>query len=144
MSVPHCSEKIRSVLKTGCMTVLTSIVLSQNLSSAESVSRVNGVVNPSVCKPSLITASTIEMGNSGLFNWKCDESSGKGAGFYIVFIRPSGTYILLKVPLGKNSFEFTPDASGLWRWMVINTDPDRSRPDVESEPGNFQVINVEQ
>ncbi len=97
-----------------------------------------------ICRPKLSASQIIEMGHSGIFSWTCDETKGKGAGYYIVFIRPAGTYVLLKVPIGKNSFEFTPDASGVWRWMVINTDPDRSKPDVESEPGHFQVIQTEQ
>ncbi len=131
-------------LKTGLMAMLLSVWLCQAFSQAETETRVDGEINSAICKPSLSSAPIIEMGNSGIFGWKCDESSGKGAGFYIVFIRPSGTYILLKVPIGKNSFEFTPDTTGSWRWMVINTDPDRSRPDVESEPGNFQVTPAEQ
>lgn len=138
------SVKTDSALKIGLLVVLLSVWLWQAVCCADSEGRVDGAINSVICKPSLLTAPTIEMGNSGIFGWKCDESSGKGAGFYIVFIRPSGTYILLKVPIGKNSFEFTPDTTGSWRWMVINTDPDRSRPDVESDPGIFQVISVEQ
>jgi hypothetical protein len=97
-----------------------------------------------ICKPELNNLKVIELGHSGNFSWLCSEQQGRGAGYYIVFIRPTGTYILLKVPIGKNFFEFTPDATGAWRWMVINTDPDRSKPDVESDPGYFQVINSEQ
>lgn len=104
----------------------------------------NGQASLEICKPELSALQVIELGHSGIFSWLCDEARRKGAGYYVVFIRPTGTYILLKVPIGKNSFEFTPDTTGLWRWMVINTDPDRSKPDVESDPGNFHVINIEQ
>jgi hypothetical protein len=83
---------------------------------------------------------TIELGKAGLFSWSCAGGEKRGSGFYVVFIRPSKTYVLLKVPLGRSSFEFTPDAAGKWRWIVINTDPDRTRPDLESEPGRFRVI----
>ena len=61
-----------------------------------------------------------------------------------MFIRPVGTYVLLKVPQGRTSFEFTPDMAGMWRWIVINTDPDRTKPDLESEPGYFEVILTEE
>ena len=137
-------EKTGLALKTGLVAMLLSAWLCQAVSHAESETRADGEINSAICRPSLSRGPSIEMGNSGIFGWKCDESSGKGAGFYIVFIRPSGTYVLLKVPIGKTSFEFTPDSTGSWRWMVINTDPDRSRPDVESEPGNFQVTPTEQ
>lgn len=60
-----------------------------------------------------------------------------------MFVRPSGTYVLLKVPDGRTSFEFTPDTTGRWRWIVINTDPDRTKPDRESEPGYFDVVEKE-
>jgi hypothetical protein len=96
-----------------------------------------------ICKPELVEASAIEMGNPGEFKWVCDHSLPLGEGFYVVFIRPSGTYVLLKVPRGRTSFEFTPDAVGTWRWMVINTHPDKTKPDVESSPGNFQVVIAE-
>ena len=134
---------LKSVLAIFVMSVFC-IFVNQPTQGAASAGEINMDVPPSVCKPDLAAASDVEMGNSGIFSWKCGESVGKGAGFYVVFIRPSGTYILLKVPIGKNSFEFTPDTIGVWRWMVINTDPDRSRPDVESEPGHFRVVDVQQ
>jgi len=93
-----------------------------------------------VCRPNLSPSPTIELGRAGVFTWSCSGENEKGKGFYIVFIRPSGTYVLLKVPQGRTSFEFAPDAAGLWRWIVINTDPDRTKPDVESQPGHFQVV----
>ncbi|MGB6065680.1 MAG: hypothetical protein WBG50_12805 [Desulfomonilaceae bacterium] len=94
-----------------------------------------------VCPPTLAPARTIELGKAGVFKWTCSGGDQKGNGFYIVFIRPAGTYVLLKVPVGKTSFEFTPDVPGLWRWIVINTDPDRAKPDVESKPGYFHVLS---
>jgi hypothetical protein len=93
-----------------------------------------------ICKPELMESSVIELGNPGEFRWVCDHGLLLGEGFYVVFIRPSGTYVLLKVPKGRTSFEFTPDAVGTWRWMVINTHPDKTKPDVESPPRNFKVI----
>ncbi len=57
-----------------------------------------------------------------------------------MFVRPIGTYVLLKVPRGRNSFEFAPDMEGQWRCIVINTDPNRSLPDLESEPMFFEVV----
>jgi len=47
--------------------------------------------------------------------------------------------VLLRASEGKDSFEFAPDVEGRWRWIVINTDPERTKPDVESEPGRFDV-----
>lgn len=96
-----------------------------------------------ICRPSLGTSPTIELGRAGQFRWTCVGGKEAGNGHYIVFIRPSGTYVLLKVPRGRTSFEFTPDTPGLWRWIVINTDPDRTKPDLESEPGFFQVVKIE-
>ncbi|MFH0958666.1 MAG: hypothetical protein V1897_08185, partial [Pseudomonadota bacterium] len=93
-----------------------------------------------ICKPELMETSAIELGAPGEFKWLCDHNLPLGEGFYVVFIRPSGTYVLLKVPRGRTSFEFTPDTIGMWRWMVINTHPDKTKPDVESSPGNFQVV----
>lgn len=98
---------------------------------------------PRVCTPVLETVPVIELGESGLFTWTCARSQGEGSGYYVVFIRPAGTYVLLKVPRGRTSFEFTPDTGGMWRWIVINTDPDTTRPDVESQPGYFQVVITE-
>ena len=95
-----------------------------------------------VCRPALAPARTLELGKSGIFKWTCSGGTQKGNGFYIVFIRPAGTYVLLKVPLGNTFFEFTPDVPGLWRWIVINTDPDRAKPDVESRPGHFHVMSA--
>jgi hypothetical protein len=97
-----------------------------------------------VCKPRLYQTPPIELGRAGQFNWYCSDDSKSGKGFYIVFIRPVGTYVLLRVPQDRTSFEFAPDAPGKWRWIVINTDPDRGKPDVESEPGFFQVTSPEQ
>ncbi|MBI4966446.1 MAG: hypothetical protein HY913_24410 [Desulfomonile tiedjei] len=93
-----------------------------------------------VCKPMLDRVGPIELGKAGLFSWTCPPEEGSGKGYYVVFIRPSGTYVLLKVPQGRTSFEFTPDTAGPWRWLVINTDPDRTKPDVESDPGRFDTI----
>jgi len=97
---------------------------------------------PSICQPVLGPSPTIESGKAGQFDWACRQ--GDRRGFYIVFIRPVGTYVLLKVPQGRTSFEFTPDMAGMWRWIVINTDPDRTKPDLESEPGYFEVILSEE
>jgi len=96
-----------------------------------------------LCRPQPGPSPTIEMGKAGHFNWACSGGEKGGNGFYVVFIRPAGTYVLLKVPEGRHSFEFTPDAPGMWRWIVINTDPDRTKPDVESEPGYFQAVLTE-
>jgi hypothetical protein len=93
------------------------------------------------CRPLLVPLQSVELGKSGEFRWNCSGRESE-IGFYIVFIRPSGTYVLLKVPGGRNSFEFTPDVSGVWRWIVIHTDPDRSKPDAESEPGTFLVTET--
>ncbi len=90
------------------------------------------------CRPTLVRLTHVELGKSGEFHWNCSGEESD-VGFYIVFIRPSGTYVLLKVPRGRTSFEFTPDIPGTWRWLVIHTDPDRSKPDAESEAGTFLV-----
>lgn len=92
-----------------------------------------------VCRPLLAKAPLLQLSQTGVFRWNCSSRGTTGESYYIVFVRPSGTYILLKVPDGKTEFEFTPDAEGQWRWIVINTDPDRTKPDVESEPGSFTV-----
>jgi hypothetical protein len=97
----------------------------------------------SVCKPILSPARKIELGTAGIFTWTCGGGKKSGSGYYVVFVRPSGTYVLLKVPEGWTSFEFTPDTVGMWRWIVINTDPDGAKPDVESESGNFEVVQTE-
>lgn len=102
-----------------------------------------GQENGGICKPELVEVPAIELGNPGAFSWVCDHGQPTGEGFYIVFIRPSGTYVLLKVPKGRKSFEFTPDTLGVWRWMVINTHPDKTKPDVESAPANFNVVDSE-
>lgn len=96
-----------------------------------------------ICRPILSPFLTIELGKPGLFQWNCDEEKAAGNGFYVVFIRPNSTYVLLKVSQGRSSFEFTPDMIGIWRWIVINTDPDRSKPDLESDPSNFLVIEAQ-
>ncbi len=95
-----------------------------------------------ICRPVLSPFLTIELGKPGMFQWTCDEEKAAGSGFYVAFIRPNSTYVLLKVPQGRHSFEFTPDMVGIWRWIVINTDPDRSKPDLESDPSNFLVIEA--
>lgn len=117
---------------------LGSVVLGVQLSAAIE-SDASGI-----CRPSLGKSPTIEMGRSGLFEWACPGGEKKSSGFYIVFIRPSGTYVLLKVPRGRNSFEFTPDTAGMWRWIVISTDPDPTKPDLESDQGYFQVIMMDE
>lgn len=99
---------------------------------------------PRVCRPVLEPVPIVEMGDAGTFKWTCSGAEKQGAGYYIAFIRPSGTYVLLKVPRGRTAYEFTPDTGGMWRWIVINTDPDPTKPDVESEPGYFQVIIEEE
>jgi|GEM_PF-1420762 len=96
--------------------------------------------NTNICRPVLEPIPLIHLGEAGQFRWNCTGGSHQGDGYYIVFIRPMGTYVLLKVPHGRNSFEFAPDMEGLWRCIVINTDPNRSLPDVESEPIYFQVV----
>lgn len=97
-----------------------------------------------ICRPVVEHSSPIVLGQAGHFNWKCVDGQDAGSGYYTVFVRPNGTYILLKVPQGRTSFEFTPDTAGLWRWIVINTDPDGTKPDLESEPGRFQVTEAEE
>ena len=92
-----------------------------------------------ICKPELLNSPVVELGAAAIFEWACDERKSAGEGFYVVFIRPSGTYVLRKVPKGRTSFEFTPDTVGQWRWMVINTHPDRTKPDIESALGFFKV-----
>jgi hypothetical protein len=92
-----------------------------------------------ICKPELLNSPVVELGAAAIFEWACSERKSAGEGFYVVFIRPSGTYVLLKVPKGRTSFEFTPDTVGQWRWMVINTHPDRTKPDIESALGYFKV-----
>lgn len=92
-----------------------------------------------ICKPEFLNSPVVELGHAAIFEWTCDERKSAGEGFYVVFIRPAGTYILLKVPKGRTSFEFTPDTVGQWRWMVINTHPDRTKPDIESALGYFKV-----
>lgn len=110
-------------------------------SSSAWTSRVEAL--PGVCRPKLSPPQTIQLGKPGIFSWSCEAAEKSGNGYYVVFIRPSGTYVLLKVPEGRTSFEFTPDTVGGWRWIVINTDPDGAKPDVESEPGNFIVEKIE-
>lgn len=96
--------------------------------------------NTNICRPVLDPVPLIHLGNAGKFRWRCTGGAYQGDGYYIVFIRPIGTYVLLKVPQGRDSFEFAPDMEGLWRCIVINTDPNRSLPDVESEPIYFEVV----
>ncbi len=99
---------------------------------------------PRMCKPVLKPVPIVEMGEAGVFAWACSGAEKQSAGYYVVFVRPSGTYVLLKVPRGRTTYEFTPDRDGVWRWIVINTDPDPTKPDVESDPGFFQVIIPEE
>lgn len=96
-----------------------------------------------ICRPILGPSPRIELGRPGQFAWTCSGGRQDGQGYYVVFVRPAGTYVLLKVPHGRTSFEFTPDVQGMWRWIVINTDPDRTKPDLESEAGFFQVFTAQ-
>lgn len=96
-----------------------------------------------ICRPILGESPGIELGKAGQFEWTCVGGQHDVQGYYIVFVRPAGTYVLLKVPQGRTSFEFTPDVEGIWRWIVINTDPDRTKPDLESEAGYFRVITTD-
>jgi len=100
----------------------------------------SGDQRSNVCRPVLGASPVIELGKTGVFTWTCSGGHKESGGYYIVFVRPVGTYVLLKVPRGRATFEFMPDVTGAWRWIVINTDPDRAKPDVESEQGSFQVI----
>ncbi len=128
MSVPN--KKVFVITSIMSLIILSGI--TQNIAnSTESIAQ-------ETCRPKLIPISNISLGKPGEFRWNCSGAESE-IGFYIVFIRPSGTYVLLKVPRGRNSFEFTPDVPGAWRWIVIHTDPDRSKPDAESEPGSFIV-----
>lgn len=97
-----------------------------------------------ICRPTLSPGPTIPLGKAGLFRWECSGETARGMGYFMVFVRPAGTYVLLKVPDGQSSYEFTPDAPGIWRWIVINTDPDRTLPDLESEQGHFRVTEPEE
>jgi hypothetical protein len=92
-----------------------------------------------VCRPELSEVKQVELGQEHIFSWTCPEEKMTGKGYYIVFIRPSGTYALFRVDDKSRSFKFKPDIAGQWRWIVINTDPDRTKPDVESKAGIFQV-----
>ncbi len=126
--------------KSGASTLVFLVLALSVMWTLKSPSLALEEAVPQVCRPGLGPTPTIELGNAGVFTWSCSGENEKGKSFYIVFIRPSGTYVLLKVPQGRESFEFTPDAPGTWRWIVINTDPDRTKPDVESKPGHFQVV----
>jgi hypothetical protein len=126
--------------KSGIFTLVFLVLVPSLMETFGSQSSALEKGVPHVCRPSLGPSPTIELGKAGVFTWSCTGASEKGKGFYIVFIRPSGTYVLLKIPQGRTSFEFAPDTLGMWRWIVINTDPDRTKPDVESSPGHFQVI----
>ena len=97
-----------------------------------------------ICRPVLGSSPTVSLGRAGHFQWKCIGGQHAGSGYYIVFVRPNGTYVLLKVSQGKTTFEFTPDTVGVWRWIVINTDPDKTKPDIESAPGRFVVKGAEE
>lgn len=92
-----------------------------------------------ICRPQPTQTPAIELGQAGQFRWTCSGGTNNNKRYYIVFVRPSGTYVLLKVPEGRTSFEFAPDTAGKWRWIVINTDPDRTKPDRESQPSYFEV-----
>lgn len=93
-----------------------------------------------ICRPYIEPVAAVSLGESALFHWTCRGGKESGEGYYIVFIRPVGTYVLLRVPRNRNSFEFTPDTEGQWRCIVIHTDPDRTQPDLESEPLYFEVL----
>jgi hypothetical protein len=125
--------------KSGISTLVFLFLVPSVMGTFDSPSLALEEPVPQVCRPNLGPSPTIELGKAGVFTWSCAGGTEKGKGYYIVFIRPSGTYVLLKVSQGRTSFEFAPDTPGLWRWIVINTDPDRTKPDVESTPGHFQV-----
>jgi hypothetical protein len=116
--------------------------LSIGLCLCDCRSSVEASAEQEICRPVLGVSPRIELGKSGQFEWTCTGGKHDGQGFYVVFVRPAGTYVLLKVPHGRTSFEFTPDVEGVWRWIVINTDPDRTKPDLESDAGFFQVITA--
>jgi hypothetical protein len=124
------------------LVLVSCLVLAMSSTLASWLSAADVLEHERVCRPLLEEARSLELGGAGLFKWTCSSGEKPGSGYYIVFVRPSGTYVLLKVPEGKTSFEFTPDAEGRWRWIVINTDTDRTKPDVESEPGHFDVTPV--
>jgi len=93
-----------------------------------------------ICRPIVEPVPSLVLGESAIFRWTCGGARHDGEGYYIVVIRPVGTYVLLRVPRNRNFFEFTPDMEGQWRCIVINTDPDRTQPDLESEPVYFEVL----
>ncbi len=122
-----------TIVLTGVIVIaLTAVGVSGSAETVDNSSR--------ICRPVLQPCPVVLLGDAGTFRWTCEDGRHPGNGFYIVFVRPGGTYVLLKVPRGRTVFEFTPDMPGAWRWIVINTDPDRTKPDLESEPGRFEVI----
>jgi hypothetical protein len=133
-------QRVRGVLCGGfplplclCVLLVTATLIAVSVQAAEEPDQAR------VCRPLLAEAPKLQLSQSGVFRWTCSSQGRSGDSYYIVFVRPSGTYVLLKVPDGKTEFEFSPDVEGQWRWIVINTDPDRTKPDVESEPGGFSV-----
>jgi len=119
-----------------CLLLVVAMMLAGPAWAAE------GTPAQRVCRPALEKAAPLQLSETGQFRWTCSSEGTSGGGYYIVFVRPTGTYVLLKVPEGRTSFEFTPDVAGKWRWIVINTDSDRTKPDVESEPGSFAVTPI--
>jgi hypothetical protein len=106
--------------------------------SVTKLEETSGATN--ICRPIVEPVSSLVLGESVMFRWTCSGARHDGEGYYIVVIRPVGTYVLLRVPRNRNFFEFTPDMEGHWRCIVINTDPDRTQPDLESEPVYFEVL----
>lgn len=142
-NVPQEAHKPRGTLSLDRRMMIGVLIVAALWVSAVPVGSVAAAAKDAegrICRPRLGECAAIELGKGGIFGWTCSGGKVEGSGFYIVFVRPSGTYVLLKVPQGRTSFEFAPDTQGPWRWIVINTDPDGTRPDVESEPGYFEVL----
>ena len=115
------------------------IVLAISTSALTGTPNALGDEKAEVCRPELSEVKQVDLGQEHVFSWTCRKEKKMGKGYYIVFVRPSGTYALFRVGDKSTSFKFKPDIAGQWRWIVINTDPDRTKPDVESEVGLFQV-----
>jgi hypothetical protein len=118
-----------------------ALVAPVYVNAEESVTKAaetSGATN--ICRPIVEPVPSLVLGESAIFRWTCSGARHDGEGYYIVVIRPVGTYVLLRVPRNRNFFEFTPDMEGHWRCIVINTDPDRTQPDLESEPAYFEVL----
>ena len=145
LRIPHRRARAEdALLNPAPRGLLFTLIASISLTAGFAASAVRADEPPSqrMCRPILGPTRTIELGKSGEFHWTCPGEHKGDMGFYIVFIRPTGTYVLLKVPQERYSFEFTPDTPGAWRWIVIHTDPDRSKPDLESDPGTFLVAET--